>query len=523
MVKISIIMPIYNANELLLEQSIESIEKQTFKDIELVCINDGSTDDTLGLLTKLSDKFDFMKIYTQNNQGSGIARNNGIKYANGEYIAFLDADDIFVDDDALEKLYNEGTKNNADIVSGNMKRIDLDGNVMENYNYKVGNYTYFSDYVIISPEDYGIPWAFYKNIFRRKFLTENEIYFPDLKRGQDPPFLAKSFIMTDKITGVPVDLYGYNYSVGGGAGNKINTYGKKFDYIYHFKLTFDILEKKGYYDLINRYKKRLFAHLNSNFENDNALEGFNIINNIFGDDNSYFKGFEDNINAFKIKQIINHLDVTDDEEFFHKGKDLISNYDIWSNDILPLGLLKKCSLILSVDSLEDYKNHDAEISGSNKVSLTVFNAKNIDNNENKNLDKFLKYITARIDLKNLGDASNNIEIIENSDDASKISYPKWFSDKKGIGTQIQSKQGNIHLKIKCINKGELKIFLRGVFYKNRETNKTMPIYIKYDKLAINNENIIKKPVISCHDNPFIFKQNVKNNEIIDIAIQWSVI
>ena len=522
MVKISIIMPIYNANELYLEKAIESIEKQTLKDIELVCINDGSTDNTLELLTKLNEKFDFIKVYTQNNQGSGIARNNGIKYANGEYIAFLDADDVFVDDDALEKLYNECVKNNADIVSGNMKRIDLEGNLMENYNYKVGNYAYFSDYGIISPKDYGIPWAFYKNMFRRKFLIENEIYFPDLKRGQDPPFLAKVFITTDKIPVVPVDLYGYNYNVDGGAGNKINTYGKKFDYIYHFKLTFDILEKKNYQDLINRYKKRLFAYLNNNFENDNTLEGFNIINNVFGDDNSYFNGFEDNINAFKIKQIINHLDMTNDNEFFHQGKNLMYTYDIWSNNLLPLGLLKKCSLILSVDSLEDYKKYKIQIKDNNEVDLTIFNGQNnVNESKDINLKNFSKYITARIDIKNNGNSKNNIEIIKNSDIYAKIKRPDWYKNEKGIGTQIESQNKSINLKIKCVNDGKLDIILKGVFYKCEGDKK--PIFIKYTKFEVNGQPILKKPVVTWHDEPFIHNMNVKNKEIIKLFVQWTEI
>ena len=78
MVKVSIVMPVYNGYNFL-EKSIESVAKQTLKDVELICIDDGSTDKSLELLNELSEKYGFIKILTQKNQGSGIARNNGIK------------------------------------------------------------------------------------------------------------------------------------------------------------------------------------------------------------------------------------------------------------------------------------------------------------------------------------------------------------------------------------------------------------------------------------------------------------
>ena len=122
MVKVSIVMPVYNGYNFL-EKSIESVAKQTLKDVELICIDDGSTDKSLELLNELSEKYGFIKILTQKNQGSGIARNNGIKNATGEYVAFLDADDEFLDADALERMYNASSINNADMISANLHPV----------------------------------------------------------------------------------------------------------------------------------------------------------------------------------------------------------------------------------------------------------------------------------------------------------------------------------------------------------------------------------------------------------------
>ena len=93
MIKISIIMPVFNA-ENYLETACKSVFIQTFKEIELICVDDGSTDNSLAKLHELKNKYDFIKIFTQENQGSGKARNLGMSKASGVYIAFLDADDF---------------------------------------------------------------------------------------------------------------------------------------------------------------------------------------------------------------------------------------------------------------------------------------------------------------------------------------------------------------------------------------------------------------------------------------------
>ena len=90
--KISVIMPIYN-QEKYLEKAILSCENQTLKDIEIICVNDGSTDNSYRILTDYAKKDKRIKIINQSNQGTGRARNNGLKIAKGEYVAFLDPDD----------------------------------------------------------------------------------------------------------------------------------------------------------------------------------------------------------------------------------------------------------------------------------------------------------------------------------------------------------------------------------------------------------------------------------------------
>ncbi len=120
-VQISIIIPIFNS-EKYLKRCLDSLTNQTFKDIEIICINDGSTDNSLKILENYKNIDDRIKIINQNNQGQSVARNVGIKVATGKYIAFVDADD-WVDKDFFEKLYDAAEKNNCDIAVGGIIRL----------------------------------------------------------------------------------------------------------------------------------------------------------------------------------------------------------------------------------------------------------------------------------------------------------------------------------------------------------------------------------------------------------------
>ena len=261
MVKLSIIMPVFNAAEYL-EMSLNSIIQQTIDDYEVVIIDDGSTDNSKDIIGSFIKEHDNFKYISQKNSGSGKARNNGIKSAKGKYLAFLDADDKYLDKTALEKMYNLAQNYDADVVAANLKRINKKGVIEENYAYNDTLFTYFDKFDLINPWEYGIPWAFYKNIYKKSFLEENDIFFPNLLRGQDPVFLAKVLTNVDKIPVVNRDLYGYNHSASGGVNIKVQGYDKVKDYVQHFIDTFNILDKAQFKHIRELYKKEFIDYLN---------------------------------------------------------------------------------------------------------------------------------------------------------------------------------------------------------------------------------------------------------------------
>lgn len=112
--KISIIIPVYNTEEYV-EEAIRSIINQTVREIEIIVVNDGSTDNSLGIITKLADTDSRIRIYSQKNQGQAVARNFGLEKAKGEYLYFMDSDDL-LEADTLSECYSKCEKDQLDLV-----------------------------------------------------------------------------------------------------------------------------------------------------------------------------------------------------------------------------------------------------------------------------------------------------------------------------------------------------------------------------------------------------------------------
>ena len=133
MAKVSIVVPVYNAGPYI-EQCLKSLVEQTLKDIEIILINDGSTDDSLELCLAYARTDLRIRVVDQENAGACVARNKGIQLAKGEYVLFVDADDFF-ELDMVYRAYAKATETNADIVV-----FDADVFNMATGQYEAGNW-----------------------------------------------------------------------------------------------------------------------------------------------------------------------------------------------------------------------------------------------------------------------------------------------------------------------------------------------------------------------------------------------
>ena len=185
MVKISIIIPVYNCEDYL-EQCIKSVLAQSLKELEMICIDDGSTDFSAQLLQEFARKDKRIVLLCQENQGPGGARNAGIRQAKGKYIIFLDADDYYVDENALEMMFDACETQNMQVCCSMRMNVEGAGETRkELYPIEMKNKVlFYRDY----QEDY-----FYQNyLFLRELLIQNNIFFPAYRRYQDPPFFVKA-------------------------------------------------------------------------------------------------------------------------------------------------------------------------------------------------------------------------------------------------------------------------------------------------------------------------------------------
>ena len=175
MVKVSIVLPIYNV-EKYLPKCLNSLINQTLKDIEIICVNDESMDNSLQILEMYAQNDDRIKIINQPNSGPGVARNNGIHVANGEYIAFCDPDD-WIDENAYEYLYNTAKANKADVVE-----YDVAVHEEKNGKIKIKNNLYDTNIVNIKEKPQllfrGI-LASWNKLCLTKLIKENNILFSE--------------------------------------------------------------------------------------------------------------------------------------------------------------------------------------------------------------------------------------------------------------------------------------------------------------------------------------------------------
>lgn len=126
MPKVSIIVPVYNASRYL-QECVQNVKLQSFKDWELLLINDGSSDGSAELSDQLASTDSRIRVFHKPNTGVSDTRNHGLDMASGEYVIFLDADDYWVDNTALERMYNLAKTNNLDVIRGEYKAVDDNG------------------------------------------------------------------------------------------------------------------------------------------------------------------------------------------------------------------------------------------------------------------------------------------------------------------------------------------------------------------------------------------------------------
>lgn len=205
MPKVSIIVPVYNV-EKYLPKCLDSLLGQTFNDIEIICVDDGSTDGSGEILGVYAQRDSRIKIVTKENGGLFSARHEGMKYINGKYVIFVDSDD-WVSESLVEKSLEAASDENTDVVVfGAFSVREKDGKTV----CKRGGY----DYAKI-PEKFNrknifkYPPTAWSKMYRSDFIKRNNIRFQEIKNGEDQLFFIHAMLCANKIKVVRENLYYY--------------------------------------------------------------------------------------------------------------------------------------------------------------------------------------------------------------------------------------------------------------------------------------------------------------------------
>lgn len=208
-VKISVLIPVYNS-EMFLVELMETVMNQTFDSYEVILINDGSNDGSADIMDRYSRDYDNVRVFHCENRGAAVARNEALKYARGEYVAYVDSDDL-LNENYLDKLFTVAVERNADIVVSSYCLFYSDDN-------RYGFYNFETDYIreFTSKQAYeqyyrpecaynylfAVPWG---KIIRKSIF--DKINFPAGKFFEDAYTMYKLFFCSNKIVCINDPLY----------------------------------------------------------------------------------------------------------------------------------------------------------------------------------------------------------------------------------------------------------------------------------------------------------------------------
>ena len=468
---ISIIISLYNYG-LYIGECLESILAQTFQDFEVIVVDDCSTDNSVSVVESYILKFNGRLKLTrtkENSGGGGEPRNLGFSLASGEYVFFMDADDVFTKT-ALEEMYTLAKQYDADVV------------YCEKYFMSTGRGEKFAknihpaDSRIQKPPFVDKPeletddmaervsravnhryWVTaWLRLVRRKLLLDNNIKFDSVIRSNDVSWTFKVLFCAKKFLRVPNACY-----------------------------------IRRIHDESTSFRKR-------------TPEG-------------YIHSWMD----MSVRALKDMDDFMEGIEFFRKN--LTYRYKVLES-FLNTGLscsLKECKNLSKAEVYDNFRQIFGQYLGEYDVLVSCLYAYIHGNNNNTIIRKFKSYFTARVDIKFISKIKgSDFQIFSVSDDKAKISKPAWFQ-KGGVGYVIFSYCGKLRVLVKTNSNGQIKLILKGRDVRDPDNkSKRIPYWIDFTKLTVNGNVIFDELIPVWHDKSYRQNMNVKAGEEITVEVEW---
>lgn len=255
--KVSVIIAAYNI-EKYIQRCIESVVNQSEREIEIIIVNDGSTDNTLNIINKVNELDDRIIVINKKNQGLIEARKTGLKYANGEFILFLDGDD-WLENNCIEELYKTANDKKADVVLYNAYMVyDDRKEIFDTFIEK------FIDDIKKNPVKnlllLNISPTIWSKFIKRSFIEENNIKFPEnISYAEDLATVSNIFINNPKIVFNENRLYNY-YHRDNSISNKVSSKVLEVDNAIQF-IEDKLVESNSYDENKEEFEFTVFRHM----------------------------------------------------------------------------------------------------------------------------------------------------------------------------------------------------------------------------------------------------------------------
>ena len=467
--KISIVIPLYNA-EKYLAKCLDSVFTQTFQSFEVIVVDDCSTDSSCEIVESYIPKFNGrLRLYhmDENTGSGGLPRNKGLSMSSGEYIFFLDADDMFTKT-ALEELYTLAKEYNVDVVyCERYYTINADGTNRQITSTQSGKLV---DTPTLESEDLNervkavinhrywvVPW---NKFTKRNLVIDNKIFFPHTLPGEDDVWVYGVVFYAKKLLRAPNIVY-----------------------IYRASEASVMRVKKTPQQTIKFWTNPMMFGLKSL---DNLMSG---------------------------------------HEFFKENPQ--QRYVVLENFVRGFFdvILRRNLSIESVDFYEAIKQAYGERLVDYNVLIpalctAIYYEKKAGNNNLQAIRKFSDFLTARMYIKWSSKSKGDFKITSLSDWRAEVSKPDWLN-KRGVGYVLQSYVGKLTIVAEASEDGKINLSLRGMDIRDpKDKSKPIPYWIDYKKMIVNDEVVFDTLTPAWQGQPYRYNMDVKANEEITIQIEW---
>ena len=472
---VSVIIPLYNYEEYI-RDCLDSLLEQTFRDFEVIIVDDCSTDKSVEIAESYIPKFNGRLIVTkmEKNTGSGgLPRNKGVLFSRGEYIQFLDADDMLTKT-ALAEMYALAKIYDADVIycekhyvtDKNGRNISVKsfqkGTRVDEPKFESENLQERVDKILKGLFVYSTCFKFVK----RNLLLENKITFPQICPSEDDIWTYGLIFYAKRFLHVPNAIYIRRLSE-----TSVMRRERTPQQTINFWLNPVLFGAKSLDELMSRHA----------FFKENPSYRYNILKFFIG--LKFYLGLQ---SAQEISEDLIYFSIKD------TFGERLGEYDV----------------LVSALCTELYKEKMA-LANERKVARSE---------DTKLLRIFKPYVTARIDIKLMG--KGDFQILNISDENAEVMKPQWLQ-KNGSGYIINSCDGLLKFVLKAGTDGQISLNLRGVDIRDpKDHSKRIPLWIDYTKLTVNGKMIFDTLTPVWHDKLYHYSMKAKADEEITLQMEW---